>query len=112
MFSSRNESHSIVGSVMRNKVVYLFLSILVLVGLVGCCPPFCIEVEPTISRPFMLAYVDTNWQLRIRLSYDGTDWYNARGVTYSIDRAPGIAANDTGSRYLAVFVDSSRTRSL
>ena len=58
------------------------------------------------SRRFTLAFVDTDWKLRIRWSEDGTGWLSASGGAPSIDRAPGIAANDAGTLYLAVFQDS------
>ena len=58
------------------------------------------------EEPFTLAYVDTNWQLRIRWSEDGTNWSAAEGGNPSIDRAPGIAADATGVLYLAIFQDA------
>ena len=92
---------------MSNKVVYFFLSILVLTGLAGCCPPFCPPPDDgDAKKPFTLAYVDTNWKLRIRWSDDGTNWTSASGGNPNIDRAPGIAANDAGVLYLAVFQDA------
>lgn len=109
MFFTRNESHSIVGPGMRNEVVYLFISILVLIWFAGCCPPFCPDNGDTnngdTKEPFTLAYVDTSWRLRIRWSDDGTNWSAASGGNPSIDRAPGIASN-AGILYLAIFQDS------
>jgi hypothetical protein len=88
-------------------VVCLSMNILTLIWLSGCCPPFCPGPDPPdngdTQKPFALAYVDTNWQLRTRWSDNGTSWTPDVGGR-SIDRAPGIAA-DRGAIYLGIFQD-------
>lgn len=59
---------------------------------------------PTAAAPFVLSYIDQNWQQRIRWSEDGTTWTNAQGGTPEADRAAGLAANGR-VLYLAIFVD-------
>ena len=105
-------------SVLHNKMAHLFLALVFSVGLSGCCPPFCPEIKcppncpqtgqstGTVKAPFTLAYVDTHWRLQIRLSDDGLNWRSASVGHPEIDRAPGIAANDTGVFYLAIFQDA------
>lgn len=85
----------------RSYGILLFVVLFGAVGLGDCSPP-----TTEVNKPFTLAYVDRDWQLRIRWSDDGMNWQSSSGGNPSIDRAPGIAANDAGVTYLAVFSDA------
>ncbi len=83
-------------------VLVAVVTVLAFIGIVGTND----NDNGGIKKPFTLAFVDQNWKLRIRWSDDGLNWTAATGGNPSIDRAPGIAANDAGVLYLALFQDS------
>ncbi|ABB33217.1 hypothetical protein Gmet_3002 [Geobacter metallireducens GS-15] len=87
---------------ISNTFTWILISILVLIGLSACCPPFCINQNGDTKNPYVFAYVDTSWNLRFRWSDDGTTWSAAAGTPQNVDFAPGIDTDDVGI-YLAIF---------
>jgi len=89
--------------VRKNKTSWLPMNIVVLIAILACTQNWCPPGNGEVKKPFALAYVDTNWKLRIRSSDDGINWTSASGATPEIDSAPGIAPDASGVLYLAIF---------
>ena len=88
----------------RRSLLVLPICLAGVLSIIATSPPGPIVQQ--ISKPYVLAYVDTNWRLRIRWSDDGETWMTASAATPTIDRSPGIAANPAGLVYLAIFDDT------
>ncbi len=81
----------------------ILIGLVCFLGLFGIIATNGDDDNGEVKKPFILAFIDTDWRLQIRWSNNGLNWESATIGNTPIDRGPGLACDDTGVLYITAF---------